>query len=357
MTRTMMLCLAAAMSSSGCARAFANFTLPKMGPRATSAPPKWCRQPPPPQPYRPIPAVVPGRVVQRDAQGQVFVGQLVNGLREGPAELYVDTGYEVGAYHAGKKVGSWDQTTEGYLLSRCEYVDDRKSGVCVSFDPCGNQTERVEYFADLPHGHQVHWHDNGVMRSDSTYVRGVLSGLHQEWHDNGVLAARGSYVAGQKDGLWEAWHNNGLHAQEATYAHQTQVALKEWFRDGSPRVSTSSAEGATSVEYWPNGSKKSERTATASTTYFATGTKDTEDLFGQNGSSRSKTAWYPNGQMMMRAQLDAQGQVSQLERWNEDGRAVTAAEWAQNEEQKKEQMRSAAKVLELPLTILFSGLK
>jgi antitoxin component YwqK of YwqJK toxin-antitoxin module len=116
-------------------------------------------------------------------------------------------------------------------------------------------------------------------------------------------------------------------------------------------------EGATSVEYWPNGRKKSERTARASTTWFATGTRDTEDVFAPNGAGASKTAWYPNGQMMLRAQLDSQGQVAQLVRWNEDGRPVTAAEWAQDEEKKKEQMRSAAKVLELPLTILFSGLK
>jgi hypothetical protein len=292
-------------------------------------------------------------VVREGKGSEIFVGTIVKGRREGPAHLYDLSGLwdQVGAYRAGVKHGPWDSFRGGLPESRCDWVDGRKTGVCVLFDACGGEVGREQFVADVLDGPSLQLHGNGLKAKEATYSHGQPTGAFRTWHLNGVPSEEGLYDgAGQKVGLWRKWFDNGQLAAEEGEAPDGQRVDRTWFRNG---VHERETLGEVSRTWLPTGAIASERNVRpgVSTEYFAAGGKKSETV------GAVTTFWYANGQVFMRVERGPRGEVASLERWDEAGAPISDEEWARQNAQRAERWRVLGKALEIPASLLLYGLK
>jgi antitoxin component YwqK of YwqJK toxin-antitoxin module len=273
-------------------------------------------------------------------------------VRPGFATERVDTNaFAVGRLVNGRRQGTWEAFAHDTLLWRCDYADGGMQGVCLKYDVCGFVIEQAHWAHDALHGVTERWYDNGLPEARMGFANGQLEGAYETWHRNGALSARGVYSSGRREGHFEEFWDNGVRSFEATYSAGEVAGLeRRWDAWGRATFERGGASGK--VEYRADGSKFSEKVNGVTTTYFDDGAKQTQS----DQNTGIKRAWYRNGQLMLRVQPGPDGTLL-VEHWEEDGTPISAEEYARREKVFNERLSAVLKVLEVPLTVVISGLK
>lgn len=150
------------------------------------------------------------------------------------AEYFPDSSSDIavsGTYQDGLRQGSWKTFFPGGQIQEdCAWDRGLLHGPVSAWAENGRQICAGRY----RHGHRVgawtFWHDNGVLRIESSYDdAGQLHGAHVEHDPDGQLRSRGDFFEGKHHGRWvwrdtDGWerlekgfHRGYNHGDEAAY--------------------------------------------------------------------------------------------------------------------------------------------
>jgi antitoxin component YwqK of YwqJK toxin-antitoxin module len=145
---------------------------------------------------------------------KVYVGNLLNGKREGRWKIY---------YHSnGKKEYDYN------------YKDGERDGLNTEWYENGQKSFEGTFKDGKKDGLNTMWWENGRKGSEITYKNGKRDGLYNLWYDNGQKREKGTYKDGKKDGLSTKWSENGQKIFEINYKDGNLVEIiGMWNEDGS----------------------------------------------------------------------------------------------------------------------------
>lgn len=166
-------------------------------------------------------------------------------------------------------------------MYKCNYVDGKKNGLDIEWNPYGRLIGRANYKDGKVEGLCERWYDNGQLKlrvncidgkkvsvcigtpmekwigggiTKTTrkmgvvrhliskgqlvlkqhYKEGTLSGISESWQDNGQIKRRVNYVDGKFDGLYETWYANGQIEERRNYsAGKLDGLCESWNKDGT----------------------------------------------------------------------------------------------------------------------------
>jgi antitoxin component YwqK of YwqJK toxin-antitoxin module len=200
------------------------------------------------------------------------------------------------------------------------------------------QSGSIEYEAtrklDVLEGTMVRYWANGQKFDESVYKDNVMEGPYQAFHDTGKERAKGQFKKGRKVGEWTTWHWTGHKESMGSYLSDfTLVENVPWDLKNTADVDWGLYHklGVKTGHWW---------------TYFPSGKKELEEIWGPNGESKTKdgelfgprrtwydnaanspeseiipgpggssTEWYDNGQMRKKCPRGGKCQ-----NWNRDGK-------------------------------------
>ena len=163
----------------------------------------------------PITGKVYGYFGESEPYKKVYIGNLLNGKREGRWVVY--------HHSTGKKEYDYN------------YKDGEHDGLSTVWYENGRKKSEGTYKDGERDGLSNWWYENGQKESEGTYKGGNEDGLHIEWYENGQKKSEGTYKDGNKDGLWTSWYKNGQKKDEFTWKDgETVEKIGIWNEDGSP---------------------------------------------------------------------------------------------------------------------------
>jgi antitoxin component YwqK of YwqJK toxin-antitoxin module len=123
---------------------------------------------------------------------------------------YNDRVYATVEYSYGKRQGPMiTYYPSGKLASKCEYVDDKPSGICEEFHENGIVSEREVYENGKRKGESTKYFPSGKLQSRAFYKDGDLDGITEEYYENGKPASRINYANGNYEGEVIYYYSNG----------------------------------------------------------------------------------------------------------------------------------------------------
>jgi antitoxin component YwqK of YwqJK toxin-antitoxin module len=160
---------------------------------------------------------------------------LPDGTKHGFHEKWSDNGNALlarGYYVEGKKHGCFERWSYNgkVLLFRGYYIEGKKHGLFERFDTYGNMMSRCNFQNGMKHGLCQDFTKNHTF-SDN-YENGEKHGPYE--HDYGHLIERGSRKNGKDEGLCEAWYKNGLRSSRCIYKDgEVHGSAEIWFENGN----------------------------------------------------------------------------------------------------------------------------
>jgi len=155
---------------------------------------------------------------------KVYMGNLLNGKREGSWEFYFyKNGQKVSeeTYKDGKLDGLFTTWIEnGLKVSESTYKDGKKHGLYTL------------WFQNNGEGYSFE-KGNGQKSVEMTYKNGKEDGLTTFWYENGQKKDEFTFKDGIFDGLYTEWYENGQKKDEGTWKNGKVISSKEWNEDGS----------------------------------------------------------------------------------------------------------------------------
>lgn len=146
------------------------------------------------------------------------------------ARLFHASGGRMGE---GKYIGEikdsiWTYYDEaGRLLSKDQYVNGKKDGVCYVYLPDGKVAEERSYKMDVLHGPFKQYLDGKRLRGQGTYNYGLMDGKATYYYPNGVEVASGYYKKGEKNGPWIYKNEDGKIKERELYINGKLASAKE----------------------------------------------------------------------------------------------------------------------------------
>jgi antitoxin component YwqK of YwqJK toxin-antitoxin module len=108
----------------------------------------------------------------------------------------------------------------GVLLSKDEYKQGKKNGLCLVYLPDGTVSEERRFKEDYMDGPFKEYFAKNTIKAQGNYVNGKLEGRVSYHYPNGVEVAAGYYKNGEKNGPWIYKNEKG------------QITEKELFKNG-----------------------------------------------------------------------------------------------------------------------------
>ncbi|MDH5544412.1 MAG: hypothetical protein OEZ43_02400 [Gammaproteobacteria bacterium] len=266
-----------------------------------------------------------------DAKKKYFFGEEVSGVRHGSYKINYDSKYSKhidgkkwyasrsllkGNFVNGKKEGTEYEYHAGHLWAERPFKNGVEHGTMTVFDVCGNVSATIDYTNGKNHGSWTTYWDNGAKQSHRFYENGQAKGVGKTWARNGQLTSE-------------------LEPKEGAGF----VFRKEWYE---------------------NGVNKLDERLPYKKTWYESGYVESEIIPANSTTHGIKRFWYPDGQPMLSMNTDSNGNpVGPIQRWAEDGRVISEAEWKKKsrEENFKKTSKIVGDILMLPLEILIYGLK
>ncbi|MGZ3884438.1 MAG: toxin-antitoxin system YwqK family antitoxin [Bacteroidia bacterium] len=97
----------------------------------------------------------------------------------------------------------------GVMISRDNYVNGKKNGLCLVFLPDGKVAEEKNYRMDQLHGPFKQYFDGKLVKGEGMYVNGGFDGKVSYYYPSGIVAATGFYKDGIKTGPWIYKNSDG----------------------------------------------------------------------------------------------------------------------------------------------------
>ena len=108
----------------------------------------------------------------------------------------------------------------GILISKDNYVNGKRNGMCYVYLPDGKTAEEKTYKMDILNGSFKQYFDGKNIKGQGTYLNGLLEGKASYYFPNGIEVASGYYINDKKNGPWIYKEENG------------KVKEKELYKDG-----------------------------------------------------------------------------------------------------------------------------
>ena len=128
---------------------------------------------------------------------KVYMGNLLNGKKEGRWKLY---------YHStGKKRFDFN------------YKDGEFDGLSTGWYENGQKKYEITHKNGKQDGLLTSWFENGQKEIEVTHKNGKRDGIVTSWFENGQKESEGTHKNGKQDGLWTVWYENGQKEMVGTY--------------------------------------------------------------------------------------------------------------------------------------------
>lgn len=126
------------------------------------------------------------------------------------------------------KDSTWTYFDEaGVLISRDNYKNGKKEGICYVYLPDGKIAEERHYKNGLQNGEFKEFFGEGSLRSKGQYVNDNLEGRVIYYFPNGVEVASGFYKNGHKHGPWIYKNENNTIREKELYKNGSLANEKE----------------------------------------------------------------------------------------------------------------------------------
>lgn len=192
--------------------------------------------------------------------------QLIDGRRNGLATWYHPSGSILwqSEYKDGQLNGMFvEKDANGKSVRSTAYINGQKSDTSTEYFPSKKPKAQFQILSagqslltpddwntstiatyeikgqEVKHGTAVHYHESGVVRSQSNYKNGVLDGEFASWYANNQRESVGRYVDGKQHGKWNWWHENGMRKCVATFENGELVEPAMSWNDQGQRVESS----------------------------------------------------------------------------------------------------------------------
>ena len=185
----------------------------------------------------PITGKVYGGFGEDDNLKKVYMGNLLNGKKEGRWKSYYhSTGKKKYDYYY--KNGELDGlNTNWYENGQKKVEGTYKDGEGYGLHTIWYENGQKEYEGTWKDGKRdglhTSWYENGQKEMELTFKDGKKEGLWTNWYENGQKRSEWTYKDGEKDGLWTNWYENGQKTLEGTFKDGELISKKEWNEDGS----------------------------------------------------------------------------------------------------------------------------
>jgi antitoxin component YwqK of YwqJK toxin-antitoxin module len=119
----------------------------------------------------------------------------------------------------GKKQGHWvflgkHKNLPGYApeepVEEGDYLDNRKTGIWISYYPGKKKKSEIEHKMDRPNGTYIKYYENGQIEEKGMWKGNKYVGSFERYHDNGQVAQKKNFnESGKTDGKVEYYFSNG----------------------------------------------------------------------------------------------------------------------------------------------------
>ena len=161
----------------------------------------------------PITGKVYGYFGEKDNLKKVYMGNLLNGKKEGRWKEY---------FHSnGRK--KFDHT----------FKNGKEDGLVTDWYENGKKKVESIYKDGKRDGLVTNWYENGQKKYEGTWKNGRENGLETRWFENGKKDSESTFKNGEMDGLVTSWYENGQKKIEGTWKDGKLISFKKWNEDGS----------------------------------------------------------------------------------------------------------------------------
>lgn len=157
---------------------------------------------------------------------------------------------EAGRYVGGMKQGDWKTYYDnGKVKSEKRFEMGLLSGSVQEYYESGAVKQEAEYILlddeSVKNGEEIHYYENGGIKSQILFQEGNAQDKHAEFHENGEAKITGQYdEEGNKTGTWKEFYDNGSLLEEKHYEEGVLVRQGERFhKNGKLAMKVESVEG------------------------------------------------------------------------------------------------------------------
>lgn len=114
-----------------------------------------------------------------------------------------------------RRQGVWSTYNyDGDLISRVEYVNDKKEGLTTLYYPGGGpEPEKIKeetyYFAGLKDSTSIKKYISGQSIYEGNYEAGKKNGKWIGYYEDGTIKYEGNFLKGKRDGEWKFYNRKG----------------------------------------------------------------------------------------------------------------------------------------------------
>ncbi len=156
-----------------------------------------------------------------------YTGQFKNNMPVDTFTYFYETGEVMTiAIHDGKKASTNSYRTDGSVISKGDYINQKKSGTWRMYDENGILTSEENYAEDKLDGLVTVYYKNGNKAKTMNYKEGELHGSWKEYFPDGSLKGKGTYIYGKQDGELTAYQAPNVLLYEGQL--KDERAVGEW---------------------------------------------------------------------------------------------------------------------------------
>jgi len=159
-----------------------------------------------------------------------------NGSQEGEETYYFSNG-AISSHSWYKNNALEGESVEyffcGAVRSITHYHAGKEEGKKINFTIHGDSSLLENYSAGQQQGEVRSW-DDGKINIITYYKDGKLEGPYKKYYNSGVLKTEGAYHAGNQEGDWKQYHPNGqLKSTQHFVNDKAEGPYKEYYDDGT----------------------------------------------------------------------------------------------------------------------------
>lgn len=266
-----------------------------------------------------------------------------------------------GEYKQGRKEGKWTRwfaASEGPMFSspmfkefsapftvEAHYVNDQLAGTWRVVDSKGRKAVEWNFQAGQPHGKNIWYHVNGLVRREIPYVEGEIEGIVYEYGFDGKVENKESFAKGRRLALQTDWYGPNVKRAEGWTLMAKEIVKPNFdFWNGTATYTVIGKEGQNQRHgvwtWWHKNAQKqmegrfeSDQPEGLFTWWYSNGQKQLEGEYTAGKQEGKYLWWHNNGVKMMEGEYVAGAQINTWMRWNEDGQVRELARYSPEGEQ------------------------
>lgn len=123
---------------------------------------------------------------------------------------------------------------DGNKKSECNYINNKKHGLCVYYYANGNKSSECMYKNDVVDGLYIDYHFNGKIRYKYTYKNGLRDGICIGYNWTGFKEFEYNYVLDICHGICIDFYNDGTKKSEKYFVNDDNYSsITEYYENGN----------------------------------------------------------------------------------------------------------------------------